>query len=83
MPLNLPLLNLQLGARSITLLVIYKPRLDLNISKANQLESTFVEIVNHKKSYGVICCLYKHPNMDILDFENNYLSHIFEIVYKE
>ena len=28
-------------------------------------------------------CLYKHPNIDVLDFKNNYLSHIFEIVSKE
>ena len=46
----------------------YKPRPDLNIYKANQLESTFVEKVNPKKSNIVIGCLYKHPNMDVLDF---------------
>ena len=28
-------------------------------------------------------CLYKHPNMDVLDLKNNYLSQIFEIVSKE
>ena len=22
-------------------------------------------------------CLYKHPNMDVLDFKNNYLNQIF------
>ena len=27
-------------------------------------------------------CLYKHPNMDVLDFKNNYLQ-IFEILLKE
>ena len=61
----------------------YKPRPDLNIYKANQLESTFVEIINPKKCNIVIGCLYKHPNMDVLDFKNNYLSQIFEIVPKE
>ena len=61
----------------------YKPHPDLNVYKANQLEPTFVEIINPKKSNTVIGCLYKHPNMDILDFKNNYLSQIFEIVSKE
>ena len=27
----------------------YKPRLDLNIYKSNELESTFIEILNSKK----------------------------------
>ena len=61
----------------------YKPCPDLNIYKANQLESTFVEIINPKKSNIVIGCLYKHPNMDVLDFKNNHLSQIFENVSKE
>ena len=61
----------------------YKLRPDLNIYKANQLESTFVKINNPKKSNTVIRCLYKHPNIDILDFKYNYLSQIFEIISKE
>ena len=46
------------------------------------LESTFVEI-KPKKSNIVIGCVYKHPNMDVLDFNNNCLSQTFEIVSKE
>ena len=52
----------------------YKPRRDLNIYKANQLESTFVEIINPQKSNILIGCLYKHPNMDAFDLKNNYLN---------
>ena len=52
----------------------YKPRPDLYIYKANQLESTFVEIINSQESNIVIGCVYKHPNMDILHFKNNYLN---------
>ena len=52
----------------------YKPRPDLNIYKANQLESTFVEIINPQKSNILIGCLYKHPNMDAFDLKNNYLN---------
>ena len=54
----------------------YKPHPDLNIYKSNQLESTFVEIINPKKSNFVIGCIYKHPYMDVTDFKNNYLSQI-------
>ena len=43
----------------------------------------FVEIVNPKKSNMVIGCLYKHPNMDVLDFKKNYRKQIFKIVAKE
>ena len=61
----------------------YKPRPDLNIYKSYQLESTFVEIINHKKINFVIGCIYKHPNKDLTDFKNNYLTKMFEIVSKE
>ena len=61
----------------------HKPRPDLNIYKANQLESTFVEIINSKKGNVVVGCIYKHPTMDVLDFKNNYLGQIFESVSKE
>ena len=61
----------------------YKPRPDLNIYRANQLESTFVQIINPKKSNIATGCIYKNPNMDVLDFKNNYLNQIFESVSKE
>ena len=44
----------------------YKPLPDLNIFKANQLESTSVETINRKKSNDIIGCFYKHPNTDLL-----------------
>ena len=61
----------------------YKPRPDLNIYKAIKLESTFIEINNPQKSNIVIGCLYKQPNTDVLDFKNNYLDQILEILSKE
>ena len=61
----------------------FKPRPDLEIYKSNHLEATFVEIINPKKSNIVIGCIYKHQNMDVTDFKNNYLSQIFEILSKE
>ena len=61
----------------------YKPRPDLNISKVNQLESTFVEIINPKNSNIVIGCLYNHPNIDVLDFKSIYPNQSFETASKE
>ena len=61
----------------------YKPRPGLRTYKANQLESTFLEIINPKKGNIIIGCLRKHPNMDVLDLKNSYLSQIFETVSKE
>ena len=52
----------------------YKPRTDLGLNKSNQLESTFTEIINSRKSNTIVGCLYKHPNMDLADFNKNYLN---------
>ena len=52
----------------------YKPRTDLGLNKSNQLESTFTEIINSRKRKTIVGCLYKHPNIDLADFNKNYLN---------
>ena len=47
-----------------------KTRNDLNIYKSAELESTFIEIINHKKSNILVGCLYRHPDMDINEFND-------------
>ena len=49
----------------------YKSRNHLNLYKANQLESTFIEKINSKKSNIIVGCLYKQPVMDVTDFNKN------------
>ena len=49
----------------------YKPRTDLSLNKANQLESTFIEIINSRKRNIIVACLYKHPNIDVSKFNKN------------
>ena len=61
----------------------YTPRQDLNIYKKNELESTFTEIMNPKKSNIIIGTIYKHPSMDLTDFNSNYLNDLLEKVSKE
>ena len=50
--------------------------------KKNELESTFIETINSKKSNIVVGCAYKHPNMDVLDF-NSLVNQLLDIISKE
>ena len=61
----------------------YKPRTDLNLNIADQLESTFIEILNSIKSNIIVGCFYKHPIMDVSDFNKNYLNTLFDKLSKE
>ena len=49
--------------------------------KKNQLESTFIEIIDFKKSNIVLGCIYKNRSMDVSDFDN-YLVQLLGIVTK-
>ena len=42
----------------------------MNIYESGELESTFIEIINHKKSNILVGCLYRHPDMDINEFND-------------
>ena len=61
----------------------YKCRNDLNIYKKNELESTFIEIVNPKKSNIIVGVIYRHPSMDLTDFSCNYLNQLLENISNE
>ena len=61
----------------------YKCRNDLNIYKKNELEYTFIEIFNPKKSNTVVGNIYRHPSMDLTDFNCNYLNKLLENISKE
>ena len=56
----------------------YKCHNDLNIYKKNELESTFIEIVNPKKSNILVGVIYRHASMDLADFNCNYLNKLLE-----
>ena len=61
----------------------YKTRNDLKIYKSFELESTFIEIYNPKKTNIIIGCIYKHPNMDINEFNDDYLNELLDKLSKE
>ena len=46
-----------------------------NIYKKNELESTFIEINNPKKS-NIVGVIYRNPFMDLTDFNCNYLNKL-------
>ena len=46
--------------------------------KKNELKSTFIEIVNPKKSNINVGVIYRHPSMDLTDFNSNYLNKLLE-----
>ena len=50
--------------------------------KKNQRESTFIEIINSQKGNIVFGCIYKHPNMDVLDF-NSLINQLLDTISKE
>ena len=61
----------------------YKRRDDLRIYESKQLESVFVEILSEKNGQNLIVgCVYKHPNLDVSDF-NNYLHRLLEKISGE
>ena len=61
----------------------YKTRNDLKIYKSFELESTVIEIFNPKKTNIIIGCIYKHPNMNINELNNDYLNELLDKLSKE
>ena len=56
---------------------------DLKIYKSFELESTFIEICNPKKTNIVIGCIYKHPIMNINELNDDYLIELLHKLSKE
>ena len=53
----------------------YKIRNDLKIYKKFKSESTVIEIINPRKSNIIVGAIYKHPKMDVTEFNNNFLNN--------
>ena len=63
--------------------LLYKTRNDLNIYKSTELESVFIEIINHKKSNILVGCIYRHPLMDLNEFNDYYLNELLHKLSSE
>ena len=54
----------------------FKSRKDLEIYVSKLLESTFIEIINHKESNDIIGVIYRHPCMDTTQFTDDKFSEL-------
>ena len=51
--------------------------------KSAELESTFIEIINYKKSNIIVGCIYRHPAMDLNEFNDYYLNELLHKLSSE
>ena len=63
--------------------ISYKSRPDLKIYKSRELESNFIEIINPNKTNFIIGCIYRHPNMDLNEFNEIFLNDLLDRLSKE
>ena len=63
--------------------LLYKTRNELKIYKSFELESTLIEICNPTKTNIIIGYFYKHPNMNINEFNDDHLNQLLDKLYKE
>ena len=84
--MNFVLLNHQLEVGTLLYIhnyLSYKPRNDICIYKAAEPETSFIEISNPKRSNIIIGRIYRHPNMDLDKFNDNYLNTLLDKISKE
>ena len=61
----------------------YKTRNNINVNAFFELESTLIEIYNPKKTCIIVGCIYKHPNMSVNEFIDDYLNRLLDKLSKE
>ena len=58
----------------------YKILSDLKIYYKVELQSTFIEINNPRKSNIIVAIIYKHAKMDVTDFNSNLLNNLLKMI---
>ena len=53
------------------------------IKKIDELESTFIEIINPRKSNIIVGVIHKHPKIEVSDFNNNFLINLLKNINEE
>ena len=56
----------------------FKLRNDLKIYEYKELESVFIEIINRKGKNTIVGCIYRHPCMEVTEFNDVFLQNILE-----
>ena len=55
----------------------------MNVYKTHELESTFIETINPKKSNIILGVVYWHPTMDLNEFNEKYVNKLLDGITKE
>ena len=61
----------------------HKPRNDLCIYKSAELESTFIEILNPKRTNVIVGCICCRPHIDLNEFNDYYINNLLDKLSKE
>ena len=56
----------------------YVCRNNLQIYKAGELESTVVELFSSSGKHIIVGCIYRHPSMNLSEFDSSYLNDLLE-----
>ena len=49
----------------------------------NLQNSTFIEILSPKKTNVIVVCIYRHPHMDLHEFNDYYINNLLDKLPKE
>ena len=63
--------------------LFFKSKNGLYIYKFTELESTFIETLNPKKANVIMRCIYRHPHMDLNEFNDYYINNLLDRLSKE
>ena len=61
----------------------YKKRNDLKILRSKMLESVFIEIINLNAKNLIVGCIYRHPCMELSEFNNDFFTYLCEKLLRE
>ena len=62
---------------------IHKVRNDLKIYQSEKLESVFIEIIKSNRRNIMIGCVYRHPSMEVNEFNSLFLNTLSENLLSE
>ena len=84
--MNLAPQNLQQVALCYALVIIFPTNLEMIYQCTNKcadLESTFIKILNPKKTNMIVACIYRHPHMDQNKSNDYYINNLLDKLSKE
>ena len=86
--MNLAPQNMQQVALCYILVIIFPAKLEMiyvftNLQNATFIEilvnsSTFIKILNPKKPNVIVGCIYRHPQMDLNEFNDYYINNLLD-----